>query len=71
MVTYGAVPLGALAGGLVSEVWSLRGAVLTAGVLQTIVLLCVGRPLLAALAEEDIDLRDDELVDVRVSSPVG
>ncbi|HEY2429275.1 MAG TPA: MFS transporter [Acidimicrobiales bacterium] len=66
MVTYGAVPLGALAGGLVSEVWSLRGAVLTAGVLQTIVLLWVGRPLLAALAEEDIDLRDDELVDVRV-----
>ena len=59
MVTYGAVPAGALVGGLVSQLWSLRGAVLVAGVAQTLVVVLTVPRLLRALAEPDVDLRDD------------
>jgi MFS family permease len=57
MFLYGAMPVGAITGGLVSQVWSLRGAVFAAGLLQGVAILLVTGPLLRTLAEQEIDVR--------------
>jgi len=57
MVVYGAVPVGALAGGLIAHAWSVRIAILTAGILQLLVVAATARPILRRLADPVIDLR--------------
>lgn len=57
MVVYGAVPVGALAGGLIAHAWSVRIAILTAGILQLLVVAATARPILRRLADTVIDLR--------------
>jgi len=64
MVIYGVVPIGALAGGVVAQVWSLRTSVLVAAVAQTVVIAVVVRPILTRFAGPDLDLTDIDLTDI-------
>lgn len=56
MFVYGAVPLGAMAGGIATEVWSLRGAILLAGVIELGMLAVGGRRVIQRLESPYIDL---------------
>jgi len=55
-VVYGVVPLGAVAGGVISELWSLHGAIAAAGLLQVAAVAFLARPVLRRLTDETIDL---------------
>jgi len=59
-IIFASVPIGAVAGGLVAEAWSLRGAVLTAGLGQIIVVILLAGPILRRLSQPVIDLRGRE-----------
>jgi len=61
MFIYGAVPVGALLGGLVADLWSLRTAILVAAIAQMVTVVFVARPILTTLGAPDVDLR---IVDV-------
>ena len=49
MLIWGVIPLGALAGGLVAEFWTLSGAIAAAGALQGVIVLATARRLSQAL----------------------
>jgi MFS family permease len=56
MFVYGAVPLGALAGGVAAQLWSLRGAIFVAGALELVVIAAGGRAFVERLASPTLDL---------------
>jgi len=75
MLIYGSVPFGALAGGLLAHVWSVRLAIAVAGALQALLVAAVAGPIHRRLAEPLVDLTrgpEGALIDLRggVSVPV-